>query len=210
MLVRGDKMIITYEILKESLSNKYKAPDMKIKRMSDSGEIIKLTKNLYETKADTAGYLVANAIYSPSYLSFDYALSYYGLIPEAVYTYTSATYNKKKKKQYSNPLGTFTYRDVPSKVYPYGINIMSEGDYSYAIATPEKALCDKLYTLKPVKNKKQMYELLFDNLRIDQDIFQKMNFEDLRMLCDLYKNTNMKLLKKVIGDFDENNTRTND
>lgn len=193
-------MIVTYEMLKMSLS-KYKTPDMKIKRMSDRGEIIKLTKNLYETKIDTAGYLVANAIYSPSYLSFEYALSYYGLIPETVYTYTSATYNKKKKKQYSNALGTFTYRDVPSAVYPYGINIVHEGDYSYAIATPEKALCDKLYSLKPVKNKKQLYELLFNDLRIDIDTFKKMNFEDLKILCDLYKSTNMKLLKKVIGDF---------
>ncbi len=202
-------MIITYEILKNSLS-KYKAPDMKIKRMSDSGEIIKLTKNLYETKINTAGYLVANAIYTPSYLSFDYALSYYGLIPETVYVYTSATYNKKKKKHYSNALGTFTYRDVPSMVYPYGINIINEGDYSYAIATPEKALCDKLYTLKPVRNKKQMYELLFNDLRIDKDMFKKMNFEDLNILCDIYRNSNMKFLKKVIGEFNENNTRTND
>lgn len=90
-------MIVTYEGLKDSLTN-YLAPDIKIKRMSDSGEIIKLTKNLYETNKSILGYMVANAIYGPSYLSFDYALAYHGLIPEAVYVYTSATYNKKKKK----------------------------------------------------------------------------------------------------------------
>jgi hypothetical protein len=198
-------MIVTYEILK-NLFNHYKAPDMKIKRMSDNGEIIKLTKNLYETEINTPGYLVANAIYTPSYLSFDYALSYYGLIPETVYVYTSATYNKKKKKNYTNALGTFTYRDVPSQVYPYGINIINEGDYSYVIATPEKAICDKLYTLKPVKNKKEMKFLLFNDLRIDNAMFKELNFEDLNILCDIYKSTNMKLLKKVIGDFNENNT----
>lgn len=202
-------MIVTYEILK-NLFNHYKAPDMKIKRMSDHGEIIKLTKNLYETEINTPGYLVANAIYTPSYLSFDYALSYYGLIPETVYVYTSATYNKKKKKNYTNALGTFTYRDVPSQVYPYGINIINEGDYSYVIATPEKAICDKLYTLKPVKNKKEMKFLLFNDLRIDNAMFKELNFEDLNILCDIYKSTNMKLLKKVIGDFNENNTSTND
>lgn len=86
-------MIVSYEILKNSLTD-YKAKDIKIKRMSDNGEIIKLTKNLYETEKNIPGYLVANAIYSPSYLSFDYALSYYGLIPEAVYVYTSATFKK--------------------------------------------------------------------------------------------------------------------
>ena len=60
---------------------------------------------------------------------------------------------RRKKKKYSNQLGTFIYRDVPSHIYPYGINIFNENEYSYAMATPEKALCDKLYTLKSVKNK---------------------------------------------------------
>lgn len=90
-------MIVTYNILKESLTN-YKAKDIKIKRMSDGGEIIKLTKNLYETNKNIPGYLVANAIYSPSYLSFDYTLTYHSLISEAVYVYTSATFRKGKNK----------------------------------------------------------------------------------------------------------------
>lgn len=198
-------MIVIYEKLKNSLTQ-YKAPDIKIKRMSDSGEIIKLTKNLYEINQNTPGYLVANAIYTPSYLSFDYALAYHGLIPEAVYVYTSATYNKKKKKQYNNKLGTFIYRDVPSNVYPYGINIVKEGEYYYAIATAEKAICDKLYTLKPVKNKKEMYDLLFNDLRIDIHLLKEMDIEDLNILCDIYKSTNMKFLKKVIGELNENNS----
>lgn len=198
-------MIVTYEILRNSLSQ-YKAPDIKIKRMSDNGEIIKLTKNLYVSELNTPGYLVANAIYSPSYLSFDYALAYYGMIPETVYTYTSATYNKKKKKQYTNALGTFTYRDVPPKAYPYGVNIIHEGNYSYVIATPEKALCDKLYTLKPMNNKKSMYDLLFNDLRIEENVFKTLDFETLSTLCDLYHSTNLKILKKVIGDYCENNS----
>lgn len=202
-------MIINYEMLRESLSN-YKAPDNKIKRMSDRKEIIKLTKNLYETQLNTPGYLVANSIYSPSYLSFDYALAYYGLIPESVYVYTCATYNKKKKKKYINPLGTFLYRDVPSQVYPYDINIMKDGEYTYLIASPEKALCDKLYTMRPVRNKKDLYDLLFNDLRIDKDLFSKLNIESITILCDLYKCTNHKILKKVAGDLNEYNSRTND
>ena len=160
-----------------------------------------MTKNLYETDKETSGFLVANAIYGPSYLSFDYALAYYGLIPEAVYVYTSATFKKGKKKEYTNPLGIFTYRDVPSQVYPYGIEIIRDGEYSYAIATAEKALLDKLYTKSPVRSKKEMYQLLFEDLRIDQDEFKKLSFNDMSVLCDLYGSTNMRILKKVIGDF---------
>ena len=200
-------MIVNYEMLINMLE-KYKAPDNKVKRMCDQNEIIKLTKNLYETNIDTPGYLAANAIYSPSYLSFDYALAHYDLIPESAYVYTCATYHKNKKKKYSNKLGNYTYRDVPSQVYPYGINVVREDDYSYLIATPEKALCDKLYTMKPVRNKKEMYNLLFNDLRVDIDEFKKLKFDDLCTLCDLYKCTNHKILKKVVGDFDENNPRT--
>lgn len=48
------------------------------------GEYTKVVKGIYETNSDTAGYLLAGSIYGPSYLSFDFALSYYGMIPEAV------------------------------------------------------------------------------------------------------------------------------
>lgn len=205
MLARSENMIVTYEMLKESLTD-YRAKDNKIKRMADNKEIIKLTRNMYETNKNTPGYVVANAIYSPSYLSFDYALAYYGLIPEAVYTYTSATFGKGKKKLYKNDFGTYTYRDVPTHIYPYGLQIFQEQDYSYFMAIPEKALCDKLYTLKVVRNKKDMYDLLFNDLRIDMDVLKQLDFNVLYTLCDNYGSTNMKYLKKVLGDLDENNS----
>lgn len=202
-------MIATYEILKNSLT-RYKAKDIKIKRMSDTGEIIKLKKNLYETEKSVPGYLVANAIYSPSYLSFDYALSYYHLIPETAYVYTCATYGKGKKKEYKNALGTFIYRDVPAHIYPYGVELFRENNYSYAMATAEKALCDKLYTIKPVKSKKEMTDLLFSDLRVDIGVLRQLDFDVLYTLCDNYKSTNMKYLKKVLGGIVENNSRAND
>lgn len=71
---------------------------------------------------------------------------------------------------------------------------------------PEKALCDKLYTLKVVRNKKDMYDLLFNDLRIDLDVLKQLDFNVLYILCDNYGSTNMKYLKKVLGDLDENNS----
>ena len=40
---------------------------------------------------------IANKLYGPSYVSFESALSYHGLIPEAVYTTTSACFQRKSK-----------------------------------------------------------------------------------------------------------------
>ncbi len=190
-------MIKTYNMLLEELHN-YRAPNNKIARMTKDGELFQITKGLYETDKTTPGYLLANAIYGPSYLSFDFALSYYGLIPEAVYTFTSATFAKKKEKCYITFWGTFIYRDVPATAYPYGIRLVTEGKYVYAIATAEKALCDKLYMEAPAKNKTELAELLFDNLRIDEAEFKKLNYESLNSLAGLYRSTNLKLLQKIL------------
>lgn len=190
-------MIKTYAMMIEELS-RYSAPANKLSRMTKEGSCIQIVKGLYETDRSTPGYLLAGSIYGPSYLSFDFVLSRYGLIPEAVYIFTSATFEKKKSKNYTTPFGTFTYRDVPSSVYPCEVRIQSEGDYIYQIATAEKALCDKLYTLSPVKNKKELASLLFDDLRIDEIEFSKLDKQRLLRLCELYHCTNMKMLAKLV------------
>lgn len=181
--------------------NKYASPKDKLSRMVKNGDYIQIIKGLYETDRSTPGYVLAGSIYGPSYLSFEFALSYYGLIPETVYTFTSATFEKKKKKKYVTPFGTFTYRDVPSNVYSYGLKLMNEGDYSYIIASPEKALCDQLYKTKPVSNYQELQNLLFEDLRIDEQKFRKLNLVDIARFAEKYGSTNIKKLNGFVGRF---------
>ena len=190
-------MIKTYAMLMEEL-REYSAPANKLGRMAKEGSCIQIVRGIYETEKATPGYLLSGSIYGPSYLSFDFALSKYGLIPEAVYVFTSATFEKKKVKRYNTDFGTFIYRDVPSNVYSYGIRLEKEADYVYQIATPEKALCDKLYTLPPVKNKKELVSLLFYDLRVDEIEFAKLDKERLLRICEAYHSTNMKMLSKLV------------
>lgn len=172
----------------------YVNPADKLARLVQSGAYIKITKGLYETDSSVPGYLLAEAIYGPSYLSFEFALAYHGLIPEAVYTFTSATFEKKKKKKYDTPIGTFTYRDIPSKVYFYGVDIVREGNYSYKIATAEKALCDQMYKMKVVANYTELRELLFEDMRIEEDELRKLSVENITFLAEKYGSTNVKRL----------------
>jgi len=191
-------MIYSFESLKLKFSNYANIKD-KISREIQAGRLIPIARGLYETEASTPGKYLAGRICGPSYLSFDYALANYGLIPEAVYnTYTSASFQKRKAKTYQNQFGTFLYRDVPASVYHLGIRLIEENGYSYQIATPEKALCDKLYSLSPVQNVKELRELLFEDLRIDEDEFWKLNLADIAELAPLYRATNLKLLAKLI------------
>jgi len=192
-------MIKTVQILHEELSQ-YSDVGGKIRRMCENGELFPLThgSGIYETDGTVPGYCLAQIIGNPSYLSFEFALSKYNLIPESVFTFTSATYSKKKARTVTNHFGKFTYRDVPATVYPLEVKCVYENEYAYFIATPEKALCDKLYTLSPCANKTELSTLLFDDLRIDIDEFKKLNMNVLYELAPLYKNSNLKLLRSFI------------
>lgn len=190
-------MILTNDIIKNDLQE-YSNKNTKICREVKNGNLIKIVNGLYETDSNINGYLLAGSIYGPSYLSFDFALSYYGLIPEKVTAFTSATCNKKKKKSYDNQFGTFLYRDVPVAVYPLGVNIIEEREYVYQIATPEKALCDKLYTLTPIKNMTELENVLFNDLRIDMDEFHKLNLQDIEEISNFYHSTNVDLLYRYM------------
>lgn len=190
-------MILTNDIIKLNLQE-YSNKDTKICREVKNGNLIKIINGLYETDSNINGYLLAGSIYGPSYLSFDFALYYYGLIPEKVTAFTSATFDKKKKKMYENQFGVFLYRDVPSNVYPLGINLIEENGYIYQIATPEKALCDKLYTLSPIKNMSELENVLYNDLRIDIDELYKFNVQDLEEISNSYHSTNVDLLYRYM------------
>lgn len=190
-------MIITNNFAKNNFSE-YCNKDTKLSREVNAGKLFRIINGLYETDPNTPGYLLAGSIYGPSYISFEYALSFYGLIPERVTTITCATFDKKKKKQYSTNFGTFTYRDIPVLAYPEEILLKEENNYSYQIATPEKALCDKLYTISPLNNYSNLENMLFNDLRIDKEEFNKLNINKIDKLSKLYHSTNIELLAKYI------------
>ena len=81
---RSENMLKTTAMLLNELSE-YVNPEAKIRRDVRDGKIFTVVRGLYETDKDTPGHLLAGAIYGPSYLSFEYALSHYGFIPERVY-----------------------------------------------------------------------------------------------------------------------------
>jgi len=191
-------MIVTTQQLKEYYKN-YVDPNGRIARDVKNGKLFPLVKGIYETDPNAFAPRLAQFIYGPSYISFDYVLHYQGLIPEAVYhTITCATYNKNKIKKYTNKFGTFIYRDVPKNVFNLGVIAIKDGTYSYQVASAEKALCDKLYTLTPVKTIKELCQMLFEDLRIDEEKFNSLNKADILKIAPLYRSSNLNLLIKLI------------
>jgi hypothetical protein len=114
----------------------------KIARMLKSGELIQLRRGLYANRQNIDARCLAGAIYGPSYVSFETALAWHGMIPEAVIECISAT--TKRAASFENAFGRFSYRHVREEVYPVGIERVTESDLPFLIASPTKALCDRI------------------------------------------------------------------
>lgn len=141
---------------------------------------------------------MASSILSPSYLSFDWALSYYGLIPEKVVSITSASFANRKNMTFENYFGRYEYTDIPKEFFSEGLTYLENGEYSVKIATMEKAICDSLCKWRVVKNLSELKDLLFSDKRINEDEVNSCDFKLMERLANLYDKTNLKLLIKLI------------
>ena len=193
MVLSINKLLDEYK----DYSNKYQ----KIAIEEKQNHLIKIKRGLYETNKKANPFTIANILLSPSYISFETALSYYGMIPERVYAIKSASFKKNKIKEYNNFFGHYIYQDIYYKAFPYDINKITIDNQEVLIASREKALIDMVSVLSPRKNRKELIELLYDDLRIDEVIFEELDKEKMIKLCDYYKSTTVKLLKKYLEKF---------
>lgn len=129
---------------------------------------------------------ISNRIYSPSYVSFETALAYYGLIPESIYQITCAS--TRKTMSFKTPLGVFTYHTIQPRYY-FGFDFaLISGSYFCRIASPEKALLDYFYLNPAIKN-----DDAFDSLRINKAEFhKKIKFKRLESYSGMYAGKGLK------------------
>lgn len=85
---------------------------------------------------------LANKIYSPSYISLETALSYYGIIPETVYAITSVT--SKITRSFAVEDNAFLYKKIKREAFT-GYQPVAAGKETVFVAEKEKALADYLY-----------------------------------------------------------------
>ena len=181
-------MILTIGMLKEKYGD-YVNPLDKVKRETERGNLIRLNRGLYETNKSVSPQFLAASILSPSYLSFDWALSFYGLIPERVTKITSASLEVGKNKNFINKFGIYKFSDIPAKAFSEGLVLIQEGEYFAKIATKEKAICDSLCKWRVVRSIKDLKQLLFEDKRIDEEEFALCDFKLMSRLASLYNKT---------------------
>lgn len=177
---------MTHQMVMEQLKD-YGAPRARITRMLKSGALIQIKRGLYVNERSVSRRVLASMLYGPSYISFEFALSAAGLIPERVEIVTSACFRKNRNKIFRTPLGEFRYYYLPDKVYPYGIAQEEEDGLAYLIATPEKALCDATYKVPRATSLKDMQHLLLDDWRMDLDELRTLDHAFIEWIAPLYR-----------------------
>lgn len=186
----------------QSYFSDYANPGAKVDRLVRQGGLLRLKRGLYiraeGAHDDFIQGRAANRIYGPSYVSFVYALSWYGLIPEHVAHITSATFKKGRKKRYDTPVGTFFYQDVPAAAYPHGVTLMGEAHNRFLMACPEKALCDELYRISGIRSIQGIEALLLEDIRLDMDEFSKLDRNTLLLFSSCYHAVTLNAFAKFL------------
>jgi predicted transcriptional regulator of viral defense system len=196
--------VFTHERLETLLFQWVSNVNAKISYMVKKGELIRLKKGVYtfgkEFQNDPVDLIsVANMLYAPSYVSYEYALSYYGLIPERVYEVTSATLHSKKS--FDTPIGHFTYKPVPLQAYAIGVDwFYDKHNGGKLIATPEKALCDKIRSDRGIGklSQEKLSAYLKYDLRIDWEELILLDSGLIFQIAQAYKSSNLTNLAKLI------------
>ena len=199
-----------YQALLSALSG-YASPRDRITTLLRSGVIVRVKKGLYifgehYRKSPYCRELLANLIYGPSFVSLDYALGYYGLIPERVETVTSVTSGRLRRFQ--TPTGLFTYR--PSPCLSMGAELAGQGGSNYLIALPERALADRIRDDRRGEGRTQLEieRYLFENLRMDITEVRGMNANLLEELAEALRSRKVRLCAALVRKLKRKNGRT--
>lgn len=187
------------------LLKSYKRPYDKINELVKQQVLLPVKKGLFIPGAKTTitkpePFLIANHLWGPSYVSMETALGYWGFIPERVFEISSVTV--KSAKTYNTKAGRFSYFHASIPYYSFGIkNIELTKKQTIMIASPEKALCDKIVMTAGIllRSTKQVKDYLLDDLRMDEDSLQKLDTNEINCWIDsaLKKESLLMLVKTL-------------
>lgn len=151
----------------------YRKPRDVVSSLIQKEQIIRVRKGLYVfgtlwRRQPVSREMLANLVYGPSMISLNYALAWYGLIPERVDMLTSIT--SGRSRHFNTPLGRFSYLHLSQERFAFGATIHKTDFVNWLITEPIKALADKVWTDKRFQPTSPVSyaDYLFEDLRVDE------------------------------------------
>ncbi len=131
-----------------------------VRRLRKQGVLVQLEKGKYYVSSkEPLDFEIANFLNSTSYISFETALNYYGILSQFPFEITSATLTKTKKKEILGK--TYSYSKIAK-----GLFTGFQKEDGFLIALPEKALFDYLYLItRGVKTENYLDEMDFSRIK---------------------------------------------
>lgn len=178
----GKKIFLVADLKKILKIKKENSFFKQLKGLVLSGVLVKAARGLYRLPfGETSEFEMANALYQPSYVSLDSALSYYGIIvqtPRQIISVTSSR-NKKINSEGKN----YVYFHLAPRFYTGYQKINN-----FLMATPEKALVDALFFAALGRGL-----INFDELNLEI-----VNIKKLKKMASVIKNRAFwKLFRKI-------------
>ena len=189
-------------LFKEAVVRKgdYQNAHNQLNRWLKKGLVIKLKNGIYllnksDRKSEPDRIFLANQMYAPSYVSMEFALSYYGLIPERAAVVTSVS--TRKTASFSNQTGEYAYQHIQPEAFRGFRTVKVQNGMSAFIAEPEKAVVDFLYLNLP--------RFKAGDTDIFAESYRFQNAEDLKLnrIVKLSKLYSTSKLEKVAESFCE-------
>ena len=165
-----------------------------VKRALAKGDLIHIKRGVYclgdELREGLLNlYAVSNLIYAPSYVSLTSALSYHGVIPEAVRETTAVS--AKRQASFKTPFGRFSYNKIPKRAFLAGVKRIKKDNDVFLIAEPIKAILDYAYVHK---TQWRSIEDVKGDLRTDEDFLKGVTKKQMIEFKKLYNRKNVSRL----------------
>lgn len=157
-----------------------------LKQLINSGILDKLERGKYILRDTSANeFLLANFLYSPSYISLESALNFYGILPQFPYEISSVTLKKTLAKKTKGRI--FSYIHIKKELF-WGYQKQND----YLIALPEKSLLDQLY----------LWSKGLRSINVDECEFSSLNKGRLKEFLKKYpQNRQTRKMKELLKGY---------
>lgn len=163
-----------------------------VHRAVQAGELLRLKPGLWMLaqpyrKSEAHPFALARLLHGPSHVSLETALSFHGLIPEAVFQVASVTV--ARSRTFQTPMGVFSFQRVPCGSPDAGVEAVKLPNDQWAfVATPLRAIADMVYLNRQVTWSRDGQAYLTESLRIEPDDLQRLSFRPFKAICAGFRN----------------------
>jgi hypothetical protein len=163
-----------------------------VNRALSHNEILRLKPGVYCLSPDLRRthphpFVIAALLLSPSHVSLESALSYHGLIPEAVFQVASVT--TQRSRIFTTQLGRFEFHRVPCNEPRAGVRAEKlDADAWAFVASPLRAIADLVYLRKSISWNRDGLRFLTDSMRIDETNLRDLSFVEFDDIWRSFRN----------------------